>query len=36
VLVHCIDLDLKALAALGETGFLKIMAVSHRHYHRRL
>jgi len=29
VLGHCIDLDLKALAALGETGFLKIMAVSH-------
>jgi hypothetical protein len=29
VLVHCIDRDIKALAALGETGFLKIMAVSH-------
>ena len=29
MLVYCIDLDLKALAVLGETGFLKIMAVSH-------
>jgi hypothetical protein len=29
VLVHCIDRDIKALAALGKTGFLKIMAVSH-------
>jgi hypothetical protein len=29
VLVYRIDLDLKALAVLGETGFLKIMAVSH-------
>jgi hypothetical protein len=29
VLVHCIDRDIKALAALGKTGFLKIMAVTH-------
>jgi hypothetical protein len=29
VLGHCIDRDIKALAALGKTGFLKIMAVTH-------
>ena len=29
MLVHCIDRDIKALAALGKTGFRKIMAVTH-------
>ena len=29
MLVHCIARDIKALAALGKTGFLKIMAVTH-------
>ena len=29
MLVHCIDRDIKALASLGKTGFLKIVAVTH-------
>ena len=28
MVVHCIDRDIKALAALGKTGFLKIMAIT--------